>query len=72
MSTLRFPDPQELRPACSANWYMLRAHVVMDDGTIVRPDWYTSQLAVWYGQGPEVTQERIEAARMARQLWGSQ
>lgn len=60
-----FPSPAELG-ATTANAYLLRAKLVLEDGTVVRPDWHTAQLAVWTGSPQLVTAERVEAARRAR------
>lgn len=60
-----FPAPAELG-AVTPNAYLLRAKLVLEDGTVVRPDWATAQEAVWSGNPQPVTPERVEAARRAR------
>lgn len=60
-----FPAPADLG-ALTPNSYLLRAKLVLEDGTVVRPDWLTAQAAVITGLPQRVTPDRVEAARRAR------
>lgn len=68
MDPAYFPAPAELG-ATTANAYLLRAKLVLEDGTVVRPDWRTAQIAVWTGSPQPVTADRVAAARQARAIW---